>query len=324
MQDNQIVTVTLNPALDFASEVPELIPNEKLRCDHPSMFPGGGGVNVARAIRNLGGDATACVALGGPNGQSLELLLRAEGVDVAPVSLDVQTRHSLSVRDQAAGKLYRFMLPGTQWTQMIEAQFLAKVTELLGSAKYCILSGSMPPGTGVDTIRRLGTICHNADCKLVVDTSGPTLISLVQEESVGIDILRANRDEARYSTTRALETPSDFAAAAARMIDRGAAKNVVLGVGGEGNLVVTEDGLSLFVPAPKVDVISRVGAGDSFVGAMVLALASGKPWAEALPLGAAAASVACTKPGTELCTRDETEKLAATLASQPLAYESDA
>ncbi|MEO1702171.1 MAG: 1-phosphofructokinase family hexose kinase [Pseudomonadota bacterium] len=320
MQENQIVTVTLNPALDFAADVPELIPNEKLRCDHPSMFPGGGGVNVARAIRNLGGDATACVALGGPNGQSLELLLRAEGVDVAPVSLDVQTRHSLSIRDQETGKLYRFMLPGTPWTQMIEAHFLAKVAELLGKAKYCILSGSMPPGTGVNTIRRLATICHNADCKLVVDTSGPTLITLVQEESVGIDILRANRDEARYSTTRELETPGDFAAAAAQMIERGAADNVILGVGGKGNLVVTKDGQSLFVPAPKVEVISRVGAGDSFVGAMVLALASGKSWAQALPWGAAAASVACTRPGTELCTRDETQELAATLNASNLAH----
>ncbi|MEO0544335.1 MAG: 1-phosphofructokinase family hexose kinase [Pseudomonadota bacterium] len=318
MRQNQIVTVTLNPALDFAAEVPELIANEKLRCDHPSMFPGGGGVNVARAIRNLGGDATACVALGGPNGQSLELLLRAEGVDVAPVSLDVQTRHSLTVRDQDSGKLYRFMLPGTPWTQMIEAHFLAKVAELLGPAQYCVLSGSMPPGTGVDTIRKLATICHNADCKLVVDTSGPTLISLVQEQSVGIDILRANRDEAQYSTTRDLETPSDFAAAAARMIERGAAKNVVLGVGGKGNLVVTEGGQSLFVPAPKVEVISRVGAGDSFVGAMVLALAKGHSWEQALPRGAAAASVACTKPGTELCTAQETEQLANTLQAEKL------
>ena len=321
MQDDQIVTVTLNPALDFSSEVPELVPNEKLRCDHPSMFPGGGGVNVARAIRNLGGDATACVALGGPNGQSLELLLRAEGVDVAPVSLDVQTRHSLSVRDQNDGKLYRFMLPGTPWTQMIEAHFLARVGELLGPAKYCVLSGSMPPGTGVDTIRKLATICHNADCKLVVDTSGPTLISLVQEESVGIDILRANQDEAQYSTTRQLETLEDFAAAAGRMIKRGSAKNIVLGVGGQGNLVVTEDGISLFVPAPKVEVISRVGAGDSFVGAMVLSLAQDKSWEDTLPMGAAAASVACTKPGTELCTQGETEKLAATLQVSDLKYD---
>ncbi|MEO1746790.1 MAG: PfkB family carbohydrate kinase, partial [Pseudomonadota bacterium] len=223
MQHAPIVTVTLNPALDFAADVPQLMANEKLRCAHPNMFPGGGGVNVARAIRNLGGDAKACVALGGPNGQTLEVLLRAEGVDVAPVGLDVQTRHSLSVRDESDGQLYRFMLPGTPWTQIIEAQFLAEVTKLLNGVEYCVLSGSMPPGTGVDTIRRLATICHNAGCKLVVDTSGPTLLTLVQEQSVGIDILRCNRDEAQASTKHDLVTVKDFADAAARMIKRGAA-----------------------------------------------------------------------------------------------------
>ncbi|MEL6920186.1 MAG: 1-phosphofructokinase family hexose kinase [Pseudomonadota bacterium] len=318
MHQDAIVTITLNPALDFAADVPELIANEKLRCADPSMFPGGGGVNVARAIRNLGGDATACVALGGPNGQSLELLLRAEGVEVATVPLKVQTRHSLSVRDQSDGRLYRFMLPGTPWTQMIEAHFLAQAAKHLDGAKYCVLSGSMPPGTDVDTIRKLATICHNAGCKLVVDTSGPTLIALVQEESVGIDILRVNKDEAQSATKHELLTTQDFADAAARMIERGAASNVAMGVGGAGNLVVTSAGERLFVPAPQVNVISRVGAGDSFVGAMVLALASGAKWETALTHGAAAASVACTKAGTGLCEAAETDRVASGLVATPI------
>ncbi|MEM1376106.1 MAG: 1-phosphofructokinase family hexose kinase [Pseudomonadota bacterium] len=318
MPQSRIITVTLNPALDFAADVPKLRANEKLRCADPSMFPGGGGVNVARAIRNLGGEVTACVALGGPNGQALELLLRAEGVDVAPVSIDVQTRHSLSVRDLNDGQLYRFMLPGTKWTQLIEAHFLARVSELLDDAEYCVLSGSMPPGTGVDTIRRLATICHNANCKLVVDTSGPTLIQLVQERNVGIDILRANDDEAQYSSATKLKSARDFANAAAAMIESGVSANVILGVGRLGNMVVTQDGQELIVTSPDIEVISRVGAGDSFVASIILALSNGLDWSQALPLGAAAASNACTKPGTDLCTKTETEALAVTLSALPV------
>ena len=313
MDPAPIVTVTLNPALDFAADVPELIADEKLRCNHPSMFPGGGGVNVARAIRNLDGHAKACVALGGPNGQTLETLLRAEGVDVEPVRIDVQTRHSLTVRDLSSGKLYRFMLPGTPWTQLIEAQFLAEVTRLVAGARFCVLSGSMPPGTGVGTVKRLATICHLAKCKLVVDTSGPTLQALAADGVSGLDILRMDREEAQTLAHAELETPQDFAATARVIIERGVADTVVIGIGSTGNLLVSRDGTAIFCPAPKVEAISRVGAGDSFVGAMVLALSEGGSFSEALVRGAAAASVAVTKPGTELCDKAGTDAVAATI-----------
>lgn len=313
MTHTPIVTITLNPALDFATDVAELHPNEKLRCDKPSMFPGGGGVNVARAIWNLGGDAQACVALGGPNGKALELLMRAEGVNVLPVELEVQTRHSLTVRETKSGDSFRFMLPGTEWTQLIEAHFLAEATKALQGAKYCVLSGSMPPGTGTGTIRRLATICHNAGCTLIVDTSGPTLRALAHEARIGMDILRINEEEAQDSTDRHLETREDFAAAAWRMIERRAADIIFMGLGASGNLLVSKAGQALFCPAPTVELVSRVGAGDSFVGALALSLARGASLEDALIMGCAAASVACTRPGTELCDKETTEALAATL-----------
>lgn len=315
---NAIITVTLNPALDFSTEVAELRSAEKLRCDEPSMFPGGGGVNVARAIWNLGGSAKACVALGGPNGQALELLMRAEGVDVVPITLDVNTRHSMSVREKATGEIYRFMLPGTPWTQLIEAHFLTKLTEHLDGVSYCVLSGSMPPGTGIATVRRIRTICQHAHCKLVVDTSGSTLRSLAQEEGLGVDILRMDEEEAQESTNQHLETPKDFAAAARRMIERGAAHTIVMGLGATGNLVVSAGGDALFSPSPKVEKVSRVGAGDSFVGAMVLALSQGQTLSESLIWGNAAASSAVTQPGTGLCQRGMTEQLAAQLSVEKI------
>ena len=60
-----ILTLTLNPALDMASDVPEIIPGQKLRCTDPHLDPGGGGLNVSRAIKALGGDSLALVALVG-------------------------------------------------------------------------------------------------------------------------------------------------------------------------------------------------------------------------------------------------------------------
>lgn len=318
MADSSIVTLTLNPALDFATDVPEMRPQEKLRCSDASMFPGGGGVNVARAIRNLGGDATACVALGGPNGQALELLLRAEGVRVEPIYMDIQTRHSLSVKEATSGNIFRFMLPGTPWTQLIEAHFLSAATKLVEHAKFCVLSGSMPPGTNADTIRRLATICHNNGCALIVDTSGPTLRALAQQESLDVDILRMDEEEAQESTNSDLETLADFVDAAKRMIERGAGKTIIMGLGATGNLLVTGDGQSLFCPAPVVEMVSRVGAGDSFVGAMVLAISNGESWQHALMDGSAAAAAAVMTPGTRLCERETFDGLRATIEVQTL------
>ena len=82
-----ILTITLNPALDMSTSVDAVRPEDKLRCSAPVLDPGGGGTNVARAIRRLGGDATAFVALAGFRGQQLAALLEAEGVPALPFLL---------------------------------------------------------------------------------------------------------------------------------------------------------------------------------------------------------------------------------------------
>ena len=77
---SDILTITLNPALDMSSAVAAVVPGDKLRCDAPVFDPGGGGINVARAVRLLGGSARAFVAVGGYRGEQLCDLLRVEGV----------------------------------------------------------------------------------------------------------------------------------------------------------------------------------------------------------------------------------------------------
>src|SRR6476660_9435452 len=107
-----VLTVTLNPALDLTTSVERLKPLRKLRCAAPRFHPGGGGVNVSRAIKELGGESRAFVAVGGQTGGQLRRLLDRAGLDVDYWPLSGETRTSFTVMDEAAKVPYRFLLPG--------------------------------------------------------------------------------------------------------------------------------------------------------------------------------------------------------------------
>jgi 6-phosphofructokinase 2 len=77
---SQILTITFNPCIDKSATVPQLLPEKKLTCSEPHFEPGGGGVNVARAIKKLGGEATAIYPAGGYTGNFFNKLLAKEKI----------------------------------------------------------------------------------------------------------------------------------------------------------------------------------------------------------------------------------------------------
>jgi 6-phosphofructokinase 2 len=107
-----IVTLTLNPAVDLYTSAEQVIPEKKLRCDEPHFGPGGGGINVARAIRQLGGTARAVWICGGSMGEWMRKLLDDEGVEQQPVAVQGMTRTNLIVREERSGQQFRFNMPG--------------------------------------------------------------------------------------------------------------------------------------------------------------------------------------------------------------------
>ena len=109
-----VLTITLNPALDLTTSVGRLEPRQKLRCEPPRYDPGGGGINVSRAIRKLGGDSLAFVALGGATGAQLRALLDEEGVAYTIYDSRGETRISFTVVDRSSDRPYRFVLPGPE------------------------------------------------------------------------------------------------------------------------------------------------------------------------------------------------------------------
>ncbi len=122
-----IVTLTLNPALDVSSRVASVTPDEKLRCSEPAYEPGGGGINVARAIHQLGGTAVALWTRGGGVGHFLEELLNEERVENYPVPIKGTTRENFVVTDESNERQYRFCHPGPALTESEQLKSLSKL-----------------------------------------------------------------------------------------------------------------------------------------------------------------------------------------------------
>lgn len=141
-----ILTVTQNPAVDVATTVPQVIAGPKLRCGPPRFDPGGGGVNVARAVSKLGGEAKALVAAGGVTGDRLLGLLAAENVPALPVQVSGETRQSFAVTDASTNGQFRFSVPGDVLTAADAAHLLDEITAHAPPQGYLVISGSVAPG----------------------------------------------------------------------------------------------------------------------------------------------------------------------------------
>ena len=301
-----ILTLTLSPALDLSTVVDQVIAGPKLRCSAPQVDPGGGGINVSRAIRILGGDAPALVALGGATGQRVAEALATEGITVQEFPAPGDTRQSLAVRD-SAGKQFRFVMPGPDWQHADVADFLDLLRDSTPKGALVILSGSQPPGVAPDFPARLAqTLMGRA--QLLIDTSGAPLHWLAQHPTAGISVLRMDSLEAEDLAGHPLPQRLDSADFAAGLVARGVAQTVIVARGPDGTVLVNATE-RLFCTAADVPVKSKVGAGDSFVAGYVLALSRGETQAAALAKGVAAASAAVMTEGTELCRRADAEAL---------------
>ena len=301
-----IVTLTLNPALDLASDLVALIPDTKLRCTAPSLDPGGGGLNVSRAIAALGGESLALVALGGLTGDRLAGLIRDEGVPFLSMTAPGESRQSLTVTETSTGRQYRFMLPGPIWSAQDQERVFALLRASARPGAFGVISGSQPPGVPVDFPASLAQAMPGL--QVVLDTSGPALAQAVAHPIPNLVILRMDGDEAETLAGRRLLSRSDTADFAAGLVARGVAQMVVVARGADGSVLVDKD-RRIFAKAAKVKVKSTVGAGDSFVAGLVLSLAKGEPPETALASGAAAASAAVMSDATQLCKKADVLRL---------------
>ena len=302
---NAIVTVTMNPAVDKSAAVEHVERDTKLRCDSVRRDPGGGGINVARAVSRLGGLSVALYLSGGPMGAYLDRLLTDEGIEHRGLETAGETRENLTVTERSSGGQFRFGMPGPSVTETECQAVLDAVRASVPSGGYVIGSGSLPPGAPDDFYATLAAVVKGAEASFIVDTTGSALAQAIAE---GVFLTKPNIDElSAMSGGRDMEDP-EIRKAAFDIISSGNADHVVVSLGAGGALYVSEAGARQLA-APTVPIRSRIGAGDSMVGGIVHGLSEGRSMLDAVKLGVAAGAAAVMTDGTELCRGEDVKRL---------------
>ena len=305
-----ILTITLNPAIDKSTSVSAMLPDKKMRCTKPVFEPGGGGVNVARALHKLGEEATAVYLAGGYTGRFFGELLAAEEIHAVAIPIHSHTRENLVVLDQATNLQYRFGMPGpvireSEWQQLLQ------VVDEMGPAEFIVASGSVPEGVPADIFARIGWIARRKNARYIVDTSGPALAEAI---AAGVYLAKPNLGELAYLTgNKELNTP-DVVKAGRELMSKKNIEALVVSLGARGAMLVTQD-QAITVTPPVVKMRSTVGAGDSMVAGMVLRLKQGKGLQEALRYGVACGTAATMNPGTELCKKQDADRILGSIQS---------
>lgn len=299
-----ILTLTLNPTIDVSTAVEEMVPVHKMRCSTVRRDPGGGGINVARVVRRLGSDVVAVYPTGGLIGELLRKLTDEEGVQSRTIPIAQETRENFTVLEEETGEQYRFVLPGPEVGKVEWRACLDSVRCYDRAAGYIVASGSLPPGVPAEVFGELAEIAQECGAKLLVDTTKPGLQAALKR---GVHMIKPNLREMRDLMGEPMQTAADWIAAGRRLVAAGGVEFVALTVAEHGALLIGRDG-AWHAKGLHVEIISAVGAGDSFLGAVVWALDKGHAPHEALRHGVAAGSAALLTPATELCRKEDVER----------------
>ncbi|QNT68738.1 1-phosphofructokinase family hexose kinase [Defluviicoccus vanus] len=307
-----IITLTMNSSVDLHYDVAKMESVKKLRASEPLIFPGGGGINVSRVIKELGSHSIAVFTAGGPTGQFLREMLDKCGLLTRIVIINENTRISATIFETDTGEEYRPTPVGPslsdgEWQACFDALFEFE-------ASYIVATGSLPVGVPIDFYARVAEKAKSRGTRVILDTSGDALAAALE---VGVFLFKPNLLELETFSGRAAETPEEQDALARQFVLDRKAEAVAVSLGADGALLATRDGC-LRLSAPQVEVKSAVGAGDSFVAGMTFGLSQGRPIADAFSLGLATGTATVLTAGSELAHRADVERLYQEIVGRPL------
>jgi 6-phosphofructokinase 2 len=289
-----IYTVTLNPALDRTLHVESLAPGQSTRIQSEARFAGGKGIDVSRALREMGSDNIALGLVGGFDGKELEGRLLLAGVACRFSRIANETRTNIIIHDESNGAETALLARGPE-VQPSELMDFLDVMEKLPDMGFLVISGSLPPGLTPEVYARMIGIGNQRGAKVVLDTAGDALRQGIRARPA---IVKPNRTELAELAGKALpdvRTISDYSAGLLDWVE-----TVLVSLGAEGIVMTTRHHVVHARP-PKVSVKSTVGAGDCAVAGFVHGMSVGESDTDALRRAVATGTAAALNAGTGLC-----------------------
>ena len=305
-----IATLTLNPTIDGAAQAEVVKPMHKIRTFDEHYYPGGGGLNVARVINELGGQSYALYLAGGATGGVLQELVKQARVRAERFSISGSTRISHAIYERSTNLEFRFVPQGPEVSER-DCEVVLRALQTL-DCKYLVASGSLPRGLRSDIYAVVGAICQRRGIKLVLDSSGDALRHGI---GGGVHLAKPSLGELETLVGRRLATAAEQETAAQAIVRDHGLDMLALTLGRDGAMLVTPESTVMHA-APKINAQSAVGAGDSFLAAMTVRLAAGDAPEAAFLYGMAAGAATALTPGTSLCKRSDVERLYAELRAR--------
>jgi 6-phosphofructokinase 2 len=299
-----IATVTLNPSLDKTVTVEELVVDEANRWTSLRRDPGGKGINVSRVIHELGGETIAYGFIGGFDGEALKHLLRQQGVTFGFTPIKGEIRSNFIITDLKTRRQTRIDAPGPHISRDELRKLIDKITRIKTKPDFLVLAGSVPPGVPADIYRQLIQKAKENGIKTVLDSDNKWLKEGIKAKP---NVIKPNVHEAEELLEIQLRDEVSIIEAVKALVSKGI-EVAAISRGKDGLIVATKEKV-LKVTSPQVEVRSTVGAGDSAIAGLVLKLSQGHRIEKASQWAAAAGTAATLTAGTELCRREDVERL---------------
>ena len=294
MANSSIITVTLNPAIDKSTTTDLIQPETKQRCAEVLNEPGGGGINVSKALRKLNASSVALFPAGGHNGEMLKGLLDKEKILFHSINSTVETRENWVVLESETNNQFRFTFPGRAIEEQVVKDLIDDILSF--SPEYVVSSGSLPPGLPDYFYGLIVKTANSVGAKCIVDTSGPALQALKGKHAF---LIKPNIGElCKMLSVPRLEN-NEVPDAAQQAVRDGFAELIAVSMGPDGAWLVTAE-KKYFAAAPPVKKKSTVGAGDSMVAGITYMLQQKQPLQQVINFGVACGSAATMNDGTQL------------------------
>ncbi|WP_312419665.1 1-phosphofructokinase [Anaerospora hongkongensis] len=305
-EQQKIVTITLNPALDHTVHIPQFQTGEVNRAQQQRIDPGGKGINVAKVVRALGYPVAVTGFLGQDNSKVFNEYFQRKAIDNFFVEVTGAARVNIKIVDEHNGQVTEINFPGLISTSPDLAKLTGVIRRLTDDRQYFVISGSLPQGLPDTIYGQLIEILKGQRVKVLLDSSGAALREGIKALP---DAIKPNLEELSQLMGKSLEKENDIRKAIAELL-AGGIKQVVVTLGSQGAIIADKE-QTLRVRPPAVIAKSTVGAGDALVAGFVVGQTRGLSLAECARLGTAAATASVIQPGTQAGSIKEVARLLA-------------